>query len=51
MGELSEIPSKGVKQRRGETKFLKRGQAGSRGECLKKEEGGLEPLYKLWVAI
>ena len=36
----------GGQEKRGEeAKILKRGQAGSRGRCLKKE--GLEPPYKL----
>ena len=45
---LSEITLKGVEQKRGEGKqrFLKMGQAGSRGGCLKKR--GLEPPYELW---
>ena len=34
-----------TEKRGGETKILKRGQAGSRGGCLKK--GGLEPPYEL----
>ena len=39
----------GTKKRRGETKILKRrGQAGSRGGCLKKRRG-LEPPYELCV--
>ena len=50
--ELSEIPEKGVKQKRGEGKqrFKKGGggQAASRGEYFKKGgEGGLEPPYEL----
>ena len=39
----------GTKKRGGETKILKRrGQAGSRGGCLKKRRG-LEPPYELCV--
>ena len=36
----------GTEQRAGDTKILKRGKAGSRGECLKKrgEGGGGTPL-------
>ena len=30
----------GAEEREGETKILKRGQAGSRGGCLKKKGGG-----------
>ena len=30
----------GTEQRAGDTKILKRGKAGPRGECLKKGEGG-----------
>ena len=38
------------KEGRGNKDFKKRGgQAGSRGECLKK--GGLEPPYKLWYIL
>ena len=38
----------GTEKRGGDTKFLKRrGQAGSRGGCLKKK--GLETPYELWL--
>ena len=44
-GELSKIPYKRVEQKRRGKKILKRGQARSRGRCLKKK--GLEPPYEL----
>ena len=39
----------GTEQRGRYTQILEGGQAGSRGECLKKQGGGgvLEPSYKL----
>ena len=36
----------GIEKRGGETKVLKRGQAGSKGWCLKKGGGGWNPLAK-----
>ena len=41
-----------MEQKRGEgtQRFLKRGQGGSRGGCLKKG-GGLEPPYELCQAV
>ena len=32
----------------GKQRFKKRGQAGSRGVCLKRGGGGLKPPYELW---
>ena len=44
MGELSKIPEKGVEQSRGKGTQKGGGQAGSKGECLKKGEGTGTPL-------
>ena len=54
VGELSEIPYKGVEQKRGEGKqrFQKgggRGQAGSKCGCLKKKQGAGTPLRTMFL--
>ena len=44
VGGLPKIPEKGVEQKGGETKILKRGQAGPRGGCLNQAGNPLQTM-------